>query len=347
MSPQDSSSLPGKNRLVLLTGATGFVGKHVARDLAAHGFRVRALVRSTSNLDPIADVITEARVGDLSQPHTLVGVCDGVDAVVHAGCAVAGTFDAGRAALDQFLAINRDGTAALAREVARHPGLRMVHISSTAAMGVPSASVVDESSPCHPTTPYQVSKRAAEEALLALHASEGLNVVMLRPCVIAGPGKSHSELLQLFRLVKRGVFPLLGGQVAARKPLIHILDLAQAIRLAIDRGPAGSIYFVHSGADHTLGEMLRATRTLAGVQRGWFDVPLPAARAAATLFGGVLRVAPNFNPPITHQRIDLFLTDRRISIERARRELGYTPTHTDVLEMLSETWDEFVARGVL
>lgn len=334
-------------RLVLVTGATGFVGRHVVRALHERGDRVRVLTRASSNLAPIEGAYDERFIGDLSRPETLAGVCDGVDAVIHSACAVAGTFDAGRSALDAFMAVNRDGTANLAAEVAKHPGLRMVHVSSTAAMGTPAAPIVDETSPCDPKTPYQRSKRAAELALLDLHATAGLNVVIVRPCVIAGAGKDRSELRQLFRLVKRGVFPAIGRALNVQKPLIHIDDLVQALLLATERGEAGGIYLVNSGAPHTLGDIVRAAGQLAGVERTHIPVPVPVARAAATVFAAVQRFAPDWNPPLTHERIALFTADRRIDIGRARRELGYEPTRTAPRDILADTWEYHVSRGHL
>jgi len=336
-----------KRRTVLVTGATGFVGRHVVRALHERGDRVRVLSRATSDLSPIRDAFDERHVGDLSDPASLVGVCDGVDAVVHSACAVAGTFDAGRAALEAFMAVNRDGTANLAREVLKHPGLRMVHVSSTAAMGTPTAPVVNEDSPCNPTTPYQRSKRAAEEALLDLHANQGLDVVIVRPCVIAGAGKDRSELRQLFRLVKRGVFPAIGDALRVQKPLIHIDDLVQALLLATEKGRSGGIYLVHSDGGHTLGDIIAAAANLAGVRRGYLPVPVAAARAVASALAVAHRFAPDWNPPLTHERIALFTADRRIDISRARNELGYAPTKQTPAAILTDTWQYHVRSGHL
>jgi dihydroflavonol-4-reductase len=335
-------------RTALVTGVTGFVGRHVARTLKAAGWRVRALVRDPARLAPVADWVDEHRVGDLLDPASLRGVCDDVDAVVHCACAVAGTFDAGRSAEELFLQVNRDGTVNLAREVLRHPGLRLVHVSSTAAMGAPEQSVVDERTECRPTTPYQRSKRAAELALLELHENDGLDVVIVRPCVVAGEGKEKSELLTLFRLVKRGVFPLVGGNLDLHKPLIDVDDLADALVLATERGRAGGIYLVHSDGNHTIGEILRAARDLVGRRfGGWIPIPLAPAHLAARVFEAVQRVAPDWNPPVTRRRLDLFVTDRRIDISLARAELGFQPRRQSARAMLERSWRDFHDRGLV
>ena len=334
-------------KTVLVTGATGFVGGHVVRALKAQGFRVRVLVRSRARLDKITGFYDEVVEGDLSDEPSLLGCCDGVDAVIHSACAVAATFDSGSDAEAAFLRVNRDGTAALAREVLRHPGLRLVHVSSTAAMGPPQTPVVTEDSPCDPRTPYQRSKRAAEELLLQLHDDHGLNVVMIRPCVVAGQGKEKSELLTLLRIARFGVLPLPSGTETLTKPMIHISDLVAALLAGIDRGTPGSIYFVHSGANHTLGDIINAAARVWGRRRGYFTVPVQLLSLAATGLDAVRDVWPSFNPPLTRDRLRLLTMDRRIDTARAQQELGFRAQHTDAFEMLRETWQGYRDAGVL
>lgn len=332
---------------VLVTGATGFVGRHVCRHLHERGDRVVALVRATSNRDPIRHVVDEFRVGDLGRPESLEGCCEGIDLVIHSACAIASTYDSGRAVQDIFRAVNRDGTVALAREVLKQRGVRMVHMSSTAAVGQPLTPVVDEESPCNPQTPYQRSKRDAELALLDLHADAGLNCVMIRTCLVTGPGKDESELRTMFKLIRRGVFPYLGFDLSIRKPMIHIDDLCRGILLAAEKAPAGRIYLMTSGAKHTFGDILQSSGELLGVKRTHFHVPVPIARAAATTFDVLGRVVPDWNAPITHDRIDLFVTDRPIDTTRARTELGFAPQLTDTKEMLRDTVAYYVDRGLV
>ena len=333
-------------KLLLVTGATGFLGRHVVAAAKGAGWRVRVLARATSNLGPIAGLYDEVHTGDVTDAASLRGSCEGVSAVVHCACAVASTFDAGRAAEAAFMAVNAEGTANLADEVMKVPGLRFVQVSSTAAMGAPQTSVVGPDSPCQPKTPYQRSKRAAELLLLE-RAERGLNVVIVRTCVIAGPGKERSELLKMFKLVKAGLFPFLGNNLDIQKPLIDVEDVVQALLLATERGTSGGIYLVTSGGRHTMREILEVAQSLTGGPRTHVAIPVAAARLAARAFAKAGTFLPDWNVPITDERIDLFLADRQIDISRAERELGYAPKHQSVEEMLGATYRYYRQRGMI
>ncbi len=336
-------------RNVLVTGATGFVGQHLVASLLRRGdTRVRALVRDPERLhaifDPDTPGLSTAR-GDLTDPASLHGLCEGLDAVFHCAIARLHTFHDGTGA-DAFDAVNRQGSRLLAQEAIRAGVPRFVFVSSTAAMGTPDAAVVDEQTPCRPSNPYQRSKREAELALLDLHRAEGLNPVIVRPCLVTGPGKEGGELLKLFKLCQKGRFPAIGGSLDVEKPLIDVLDLVQALELAAERGRPGQIYLVHSDAGHTLGDILRAAARLVGNPRPSIPVPLPLAWLAAQLTTPVADLLRR-PPPLSPERLRLFITSRRIDIRKARRELGFNPRHQDPFEMLGRTYDFYRASGQL
>jgi len=317
----------------LVTGATGFVGRHLVRRLLADGWRVRALVRrgpSGRDLDEAVDAVS----GDLTRPTSLRGAAAGVRAVFHAACANASTFASSRDAERLFMRINRDGTEAIAREALRE-GARLVHLSSTAVVGPGNGGeIVDEETDCRPVSPYGRSKLAAERVIAGLVESEGLDAVMLRPCMMAGPGKRGGEVRNLVRMAGLGLVPVVIGSEDAVKPIVFIDDVVEACLLALEKGAAGGLYFIHDGVEHTMREIVQAAGRVAGRSRP--SIPLPAfpISAAATVLEAVRRLVPSFDPPVTRGRLDLLRASRRISIERARRDLGYEPRWTDLEEML-------------
>lgn len=330
---------------VLVTGATGFVGHHLVQRLTCRDdMDVICMVRPGSDRGRLSGLPVSFVEADLERPETLPGICAGVQQVFHTACAVQDTFAQSAASQSRFWSVNVEGTLHLAREALRCGVQRFVHLSSTAAMGNPVGSFIDESQPCHPTTPYGKSKRAAELDLLKLHDRDDLPVVILRPCLVVGPGKQNSELQKLFRLVRWGVFPLIGRGDAAGKPMLHVKDLVAAMELAASRGRTGSIYLVTSGITYPLDQIVSTAASILGVQRSHLTIPPLVAQAGALLAevtGRLLRI----NPPLTRARLQLLISHREIRIDRIQQELGYTARVTDLAQMLGEVYQELKQRG--
>jgi len=177
----------------LVTGATGFVGGHLLRALTARGERCRCLVRSQRKAAWLTDHDNvEVVEGDLTRPNTLIGIARGVRTVYH--LAAEGHVSAvSREAFQRFVAVNVDGTRNLLNECIGAPIHKFVHFSSTAAMGLIRKTVVDEADTPQPRTPYQRSKLASERTSLALGQEHGVPIVVLRPCMIYGPGARSGE----------------------------------------------------------------------------------------------------------------------------------------------------------
>jgi dihydroflavonol-4-reductase len=331
---------PLAGRKVLVTGATGFIGQHVSRALlAGDSIAVRILARSHGRAREVFGAALdsmELRLGDLGDADSLATACQGIDYVVHSGSAVPYAF-VGDAPPGEFARVNVQGTENLARAALRAGVRRWVQVSSTGAMGTPRVVTVDETTSCRPVSPYQVSKYGSEQALLRLQREAGLDVAIVRPCLGAGEGKRGGELLKLFRLCARGVFPVIGARLSIEKPLVAVDDVVQALLLAATRGASGSVYLVHSDGGHTLGAILTETGRLVGKRRPYVSIPLSVARAGAQL-GSLGSRLLGRQLPLTRERLNLFLMDRHIDIAKARAELGYQPQHQDLGEMLRRTY---------
>ncbi len=199
--------------IVAVTGATGFLGRHLVRALAKDGWRPRVLVRR----DPIhplwRDIEVEVVTGDLKTPGALDRLCRGADVVIH----VAGLIKA--ASLDGFNAVNRDGARAAA-QAAQAAGARFILVSSLAAR--------------EPTlSNYAASKRAGEDAVREISPS----ALIVRPPAIYGPG--DTETLGLFELAaKSPVLPVLSP--ATRIAMIHVEDAAAKL-VAFCRRPVSGL----------------------------------------------------------------------------------------------------------
>jgi UDP-glucose 4-epimerase len=221
--------------IVAVTGATGFIGHHLCRQLSQAGHETRALVRAPSAALAGIRGVGQRVIGDLAQFTDWPEALEGVDAVVH----LAGSAH-GRGTQSSISAVNVDATVRAARASAAH----FVYISTVKVHGEASDSRrFDERSPLHPMDRYARSKTRAEEALRAL---PGLRLTVLRPPLVYGPGVG-ANFLALLRAIAKGV-PLPLGRIRNRRSLLYVGNLAHAIACCIERGPgAGQAYLLADG----------------------------------------------------------------------------------------------------
>ena len=244
---------------VLLTGASGFVGHHSARALAAAGHDLRLLARAGSDLTPLDDLPFERLDIPLSgpDPSPFASAMAGIDAVVHvAGLTVA----AGPQAFDR---VNAEATHALATAAAGARVARFLYVSSLSAQGPSRADTPNHpDAPRRPITPYGHSKAAGEQAVLA-RAGE-MQVQILRPPVVYGP--RDLALLPFFQMAKRHYVTRVDGD-RNRLSVIYGPDLAEAIVALLDPAadpppPTGALFHIADAAGpydwRTLSDALAA-----------------------------------------------------------------------------------------
>jgi len=232
-----------------VTGATGFIGSHVAEALLQRGESVRCLARSTNRPGWLANLDVELVAGDCTCPHTLPAAVRGVDRVIHAAGA---TFAPKRSG---FFRVNAAGTDnLLAACLAAGEVRTFVLVSSQAAAGPGSrARPLRESDPPRPISPYGESKLAAERA--CLEATDRLSVRILRPSAVYGP--RDTAFLPYFRLVRKGLL-LEFGMGEREASLCYVGDLARAIVAAADsQFDSGSVYFVADSEGYAWSEVER------------------------------------------------------------------------------------------
>ncbi|HUI94359.1 MAG TPA: NAD-dependent epimerase/dehydratase family protein [Xanthobacteraceae bacterium] len=254
--------------LIALTGATGFIGRHLLRELPTRGHRLRVLLRRPA---PVPDGATSAVIGDLSRPQNMAAALAGVDAVIHsAGLAhaMSGIPE------DDYRTLNTHATLDLARAAQRAGVRRFVFLSSIRAQcGPASEAVLTETMEPAPTDAYGRSKLAAERGLAALD----LDWVALRAVLVYGPGVK-GNMAQLIRLA-RAPLPLPVGSLRARRSLLALDNLTAAVATVLDA--PGSLRGAFIAADPqplTVAEMIAAMR--AGLGRRPNVFPLPPALLA-------------------------------------------------------------------
>jgi dihydroflavonol-4-reductase len=306
----------------LVTGATGFLGSHIARLLVQRGDAVRALVRETSDLRPLAGWdLTTARA-DILDRRAVRRALRGIDLVFHA----AGTTNL-RLAREPTLAINVEGTRILLEEALRAGVERVVYTSSVAAIGpAPKGSVATEANVWDAgryRIAYVDSKHEAEAVALGLVA-RGLPVVIVNPATVFGAGdcgRSSTVLVQ--RFMRREIPAYVDGTVN----IVGVQDVARGHLLADERGVPGERYIL-GNRNFTLDRLFADLARLSGVEPPPLKLPLHAAlalaRAAKPLYGGSMP---------TPAEVRSASLNWACSNEKAKRELGWrTSPHEDSLE---------------
>jgi nucleoside-diphosphate-sugar epimerase len=304
---------------VLVTGASGFLGSHVAEQLAREGHVVRALVRKTSNrkfLESLPKI--ELAEGSVEQADRVDEAMKGVDAVIHSAGLVKAR------SREEFFATNVTGTENMLSAAKKHaPKLRrFVFVSSLAAVGPARAGKpVSPTQEPTPVTHYGRSKLAAERAVIA--AKGELPVTVIRPPFIYGP--RDLESLQIFQFANRGV-RLTYGDGSTAMSVVYAADAASACVRAIDADvPSGSAFFVDDGKVYTLKEMMIAIEESLGKKAFFrFGIPLPVVKGYATLSEAYGKVT-NKAMMVTRDKYRELTESWVCASDDTRKALGWAP----------------------
>jgi len=278
-------------RRIAVTGATGFIGRHLVADLVARGVEVVAVGRPLDGA-------------------TVTNALNGVDALVHLAGVVSSVRD------QDYSAVNVGLTRVVA-DAARAAGVRLIHVSSLAAAGpAPVSAPRSEDDPPAPVTPYGRSKLEAERVLAAM---PGLRWIVLRPGIVYGPG--DRAMLPLFRLASWGLLPLVGRPGAAYT-IIHVADLVRAIAAALESGVDRDTIFAGHPRPVSALEILEGVRDAVGGTARIVALPMALTRIAAVAgdIGGALRGRPL---PINGSRyVELSAEGFVCRVDRLRDRLG-------------------------
>ncbi len=295
----------------LVTGASGFIGRYIVRELLEHGYDVRVLVRNIANIEGKVEIFH----GDITKLHSIFPALKGVDVVFHNA---AYAMDWGRKR--DFYEINVNGTRNVA-EACRKNGIeRIIYTSSAGIYGFPNRKeIIDEDSPKKPINYYQQSKLEAEKLLMQY---EDLHVSSIRPPLVIGAGGKAVKML--LSSLESGKMPIFGSGEQYIS-IAHPKDVAQCLRLAYERDKNGEAFNVLSFAC-PVKELLEKISYGLGVKLPQRRIPYSLAYLFAIFmeFGAKLK---GKEPSLTKFRVKSFGTHRIISCEKARKKLGFKPMY--------------------
>jgi dihydroflavonol-4-reductase len=307
---------------VLVTGATGFTGGHLARYLRDRGEHVRVLVRDLRQQGPaFAALGIEAREGNLLDRDSLGLAVAGIDVVYN----VAAIYRQASAGRDSYHGVNARGIGWLIEAAAAAGARRVVHCSTVGVHGDIEHPPASEDAPFRPGDEYQRTKLEGEHIAREAASQAAIDLVIARPSGIYGPG--DRRLLKLFRGVARRRFLFLGaGEIFYH--LTYIDDLIEGFRLCgTVPAAAGRTYILAGGEVTRLNELVQLVAEEAHVPPPSWHLPVWPFWWAGAVCEAVC-VPLRIEPPIYRRRVDFFTKSRAFDISRARAELGFVPQVT-------------------
>ncbi|MDE0610641.1 MAG: NAD-dependent epimerase/dehydratase family protein [Anaerolineaceae bacterium] len=324
----------------LVTGATGFVGSHVARALVEAGHEVRVLHRRSSRLDALQGLDCEAVIGDVLENEALAQACRGCELVFHVA-AVAAYW---RTERSQMYAINVEGTRRVLAAARAANVRRMVFTSSAASLGLRrDGRPVDESALFNLLPhrfPYGHSKHLAERCVQHAVKEQGQDVVIVNPVIVTGPGDlnliSGRFVTEMQRL--QWLIPVSSGGVG----VVDVRDVARWHLAAAERGRSGERYIL-GNANYSLREWYALCARAVGVAPPLLQLPDAALPALAGLVALARRLG--MQPPADPSQVRMGGRRLHFVYDKAHNDLG--PPQVDMLRSLQDTADWYRARGML
>jgi nucleoside-diphosphate-sugar epimerase len=308
-------------KVVLVTGASGFLGTALTQKLRSMGIRVRALVRSPQKAEFVSQLGAEIVVGDIRDSAIGAATTD-VDTVVHCAAAI----DSTSLPRETLRSINVEGTRNLVGALKTSRYLqRFVHVSTVAVVGgTDPRAPAREDYLCRPQDAYGETKLAAEQIILSL-ASAGFPAVIARPMWIYG---SRSVVTtNLFRKIALRKLPMVGPARSTMQP-VAIEDVVMALlKCAVTTGIGGGLYNIAGPQILTIRSMCELIAEAVGTTLPSMQVPLSAAIPLA-LMSELLFPLFGMKPPLTRKKLEFFRLNNSYSIDRARRDLDWTPQVT-------------------
>lgn len=317
---------------IFITGATGFVGTALCLRLIHDGLQVRAAVRSPSD-DRLPRTVERFFIKGINPDTDWISGLQAVDTVVHLAARTHVMHEKDKDPLHAYRVLNVQGTERLARSAAASGVKRFIYLSSVKVNGEGRNEPYTELDRPAPEDAYGISKWEAEQALRQIGSTSGMEVVIIRPPLVYGPGVK-ANFLRLMQIVDRRM-PLPLGSVNNRRSMIYLDNLVDAITACIlHKEAAGKTYLVSDGDDVSTPDLVRRIAYGLGKAPCIFSVPT-----------GLIRLAGNVTGKTG--AAERLLGSLTVSTAGIRRDLNWTPPFS-LVEGIEKTtaWYKQQARGV-
>ncbi|MBN1480452.1 NAD-dependent epimerase/dehydratase family protein [candidate division KSB1 bacterium] len=323
----------------LVTGASGFTGSYMVKNLLEHGYNVRVFVRPDSNISVLKDLPVEYSFGDLRHKNQVHEAVQGVDVVFH----IAALYRSANVPDNVYWDINVKGTEHMLQAAVDAGVKRFLHCSTCGVHGHIKSPPANEDAPIQPEDVYQQSKYEGEKLTLRFYQEKGLPVTIVRPVGIYGPG--DTRMLKLYSSVQKQRFLLFGsGEVLYH--LTFVTDTVEGFRLAAENPAAIGQTFIIAGEHYTtLKDFAALVAKELGVPAPRWKLPVWPLEIAAYVCEKIC-VPLRVEPPIFPRRVHIFTHDRAFDISKAKAELGYTP-RVNMQDGIHHTAEWYIEKGFL
>jgi nucleoside-diphosphate-sugar epimerase len=316
-------------KIILVTGATGFVGSVLCRTLLSLPFVIRTAVWVEEKNPVVYPGCESIEIDSIGPSTDWKRALAGVDIVIHLAARVHVMHDNALDPISEFRRVNTDGTRRLAEEAVAGGVRRLVYISTVKVNGEEKPVPYREVDPPNPGDPYGVSKLEAEQFLRSFSATSGLETVILRPPLVYGPGV-RANFLRLLETVYRGV-PLPLASIRNLRSLVFVGNLADAIAICSTHpAAAGKTYLVSDGEGVSSGQLVRMIAGAMDKPSRVFPFPVWAMKLAGIMTG-------------KGEAVGRLTTSLAVDSTRIRNELGWVPPFT-LAQGIQETCRWFLAQ---
>ena len=317
--------------MAMVTGATGFLGSNLCKELLAHGYKVRALARRSSDISMLNNLDVEIVYGDVLDINSLEEPMTGCGTVFH----IAALFRQAKYPDEMYRKVNIDGTLNVLKTAEKNNVDRVIHCSTVGVHSHIPNPPADEDEPFRPGDVYQATKAEGEKLAQEWFRSGRVNGTVIRPAMIWGPGDKRT--LKLFQGVAKRRFPMIGtGETFVHWVMVD--DLARGFRLAAESDVSPGQRYILAGESYvTLTRLVQSIATAFGVK----PLPIRIPAYPIQIVGSVMEALCKplkVEPPIYRRRVDFFTKSRSFNCDKAKRELGFQAQRSfdDEVKTISE-----------
>lgn len=310
---------------ILVTGAAGFIGQHLVKQLITKGYRPRCLVLNKDDSTYLRSLDVDLVMGDVTQPNSLRKALIDINTVYHlVGVGSIGA-DSNQA-LAKFRKINVEGTRNLIKFCQNNPQIKkFIYFSSFAAMGVIKDKTINELTSCQPKTPYEISKYESEQVLLQYQSKVNFPIFIIRPAMVYGEGARHSDIFTLASFLKKRFCPIIGdGENIV--PLVYVKDLVRTAIVLGEKDIKQSSTFIIAREDSvSYNRLVHTIEDALGVKSLIIHFPKKLAKFIIFILCSFFKFFKK-DFLLSPRRIDSMTSNRLYNVSKAKKGLNFHST---------------------